>query len=104
MAYKNISEVLVDATKFPAAIEGKLPAGAPKISAMLTDAAGKIPKVPDFPVEIPAMPAPPDLPEMPGAPELKRYVTGVEVTPSGAPGAKAVATKPEREKVPLVFE
>lgn len=104
MSYKNIVEVLVDATKFPAAVEAKLPAGAPKISEMLTDAAGKIPAVPDFPMEIPALPAPPEIPEGPAL-GLKRYVTGVEVTPTGgAPATKAVATKPEREKVPLVFE
>lgn len=106
MSYKNIVEVLVDATKFPAAVEAKLPAGAPKISEMLTDAAGKIPAVPDFPMEIPALPAPPEIPEGPGgALGLKRYVTGVEVTSTGGPPAtRAVATKPEREKVPLVFE
>jgi hypothetical protein len=80
---KNVKELLVDATKFPAAIEAKLPAGAPKISTMLVDAAGKIPAVPDFPMEIPALPAPPELPAMPALPGggagLRRYVTGVEV-------------------------
>ncbi|MBA7686413.1 hypothetical protein ES703_94860 [subsurface metagenome] len=88
MTYKNIKEVLVDATKFPAAIEAKLPAGAPTISATLVDVAGKIPAVPDFPMEIPALPAPPELPELPEFPggELgrRRFVSGVEVTPIGA--------------------
>ncbi len=82
---KNVKELLVDATKFPAAIEAKLPAGAPKISTMLVDAAGKIPAVPGFPMEIPALPAPPELPAMPALPGggagLRRYVTGVEVRP-----------------------
>ena len=84
MPYKNIKDVLTDATKFPAAIEGKLPEGAPKISTMLADAAAKIPAIPDFPMEIPDLPAPP---EMPGAPAGlrglggQRFVTGVEVTP-----------------------
>ncbi len=81
---KNVKELLVDATKLPAAIEAKLPAGAPKISTMLVDAAGMIPAVPDFPMEIPALPAPPELPAMPALPGggagLRRYVTGVEVT------------------------
>lgn len=86
MAYKNVKELLLDATKFPAAIEAKLPAGAPTISTMLVDAAGKIPAVPDFPMEIPALPAPPELPampELPGGNGLPRYVSGVEVTPIG---------------------
>ena len=85
MPYKNIKDLLVDATKLPAAVEAKLPAGAPKISTMLVDATGRIPTVPDFPMEIPDLPAPPKLPAMPesGAPGLRRmrYVSGVEVTP-----------------------
>ena len=87
MTYKNVKELLLDATKFPAAIEAKLPAGAPTISTMLIDATGKIPAVPDFPMEIPALPAPPELPAMPGLPGgngLPRYVKGVEITPIGA--------------------
>ena len=86
---KNVKELLIDATKFPAAIEAKLPAGAPTISTMLVDAAGKIPAVPDFPIDIPALPAPPELPTMPAVPgggALGRFVTGVEVKPrSGEP-------------------
>ena len=84
MAYKNPKDLLVDATKYPAAIEAKLPAGAPKISTMLLDAAGMIPaEIPDFPMEIPALPAPPEIPafELPGGAGLKSYVSGVEVTP-----------------------
>lgn len=77
---KNIRGLLTQATSFPAAIEAKLPEGVPKVSTMLLDAAGKIPDVPDFPIEIPDLPAPPELPEMPGA-ELQRFVTGVEVRP-----------------------
>lgn len=86
MAYKNVKELLVDATKYPAAIEAKLPEGAPKISTTLVDVAGKIPAVPDFPMEIPDLPAPPELPEVPTPggglkrPGLGRSVTGVEVT------------------------
>ena len=92
---KNIKDILMGATQFPAAIEAKLPAGAPKISTMLVDAAGKIPAVPDFPMEIPDLPAPPELPALPELPEfpgggagLRRYVTGVTVTPVGAPVTK----------------
>ena len=99
---KNIKDLLMGATQFPAAIEAKLPAGAPKISTMLVDATGKIPDVPDFPVEVPDLPAPPELPELPAPPGgagLRRYVTGVEVTPiTGAvaprpTAARAVATR-----------
>ena len=88
MPYKNVKELLVDATKLPAAIEAKLPAGAPTISTMLVDAAGKIPAVPDFPMEIPDLPAVPELPalpEFPGGELGRRYVSGVTVTPVGAP-------------------
>lgn len=105
---KNIKDILMGFTNFPAAIEAKLPAGAPKISTMLVDATGKIPAVPDFPVEIPDLPAPPELPAIPtppGAPELRRFVTGVPaVGPPAAPPARAVAVSPMREKIPLVFE
>ncbi|GAI92286.1 unnamed protein product [marine sediment metagenome] len=106
--YKNIKELLVDATKLPVAIEAKLPAGAPVISTMLLDAADKIPAVPDFPMEIPDLPAPPELPELPelpGAPELgrRRYVTGVEVRPvapvTPRPAAPVVARKPLGEEI-----
>ncbi len=82
---KNIKELLVDATKYPAAIEAKLPAGAPKLSTMLLDTAGMIPVVPDFPMEFPALPTPPELPAMPEFPggELGklRFVENVEILP-----------------------
>lgn len=104
---KNIKDLLVDATKYPAAIEARLPEVFPKISTTLVDIAGKIPVVPDFPVDIPALPAVPELPEMPALPggaELRRYVTGVEVKPGvGAPPAPigpALSTARSR----LVFE
>lgn len=91
---KNIKDILADATKFPAAVEAKLPAGAPKISTMLVDATGKIPVVPDFPVEIPALPAVPEIPAMPaalgkGPVEYIRQVTVVGVTPVSAAGRRA---------------
>lgn len=103
---KNPTDILIDATKFPRALEAKLPAGAPKISDMLVDIATKLPKVPDLPVDIPAPPEPvlPELPALPGAPELRRYVTGVEVTPAPGAAAKPIAVSPERGKIPLVFE
>jgi len=102
---KNPTDILIDATKFPRAIEAKLPAAAPKISATLADIASKLPQVPDLPIDIPAPPAPefPELPGFPGA-ELRRIVTGVEVTEAAPAPAKAVAVSPQREKVPLVFE
>jgi len=95
MPYKNVKDLLVNATKFPAAIEAKLPAGAPVISTMLLDAANTFPVLPDFPMEIPDLPAPPELPAMPAPPGgagLARVFQGpkIEVIPVGAP-APAVA-------------
>ena len=105
MPYKNPKQFLTAATALPAAIEAKLPAGAPKISTMLLDATGKMPDLPDFPMELPDLPAVPTLPGMPALPgvpaELRRMVTGVEVRPA-AP--VPVNTRPGVEKIPLVFE
>ena len=103
---KNPTNILIDATKFPAAIEAKLPAGAPKISEMLADIARKLPAVPDLPIDIPAPPTP-TLPELPAPPELRRYVTGVEVTPVVGAAAVAPEVKPapaRRGMVPFVYE
>jgi len=95
MPYVNPKDLLIDAVKFPAAIEAKLPAGAPKISTMLLDTANQVPALPDFPMEIPDLPAPPEFPEFPtpatGA-GLRRYVTGVEVRPVGGGRETPVAT------------
>ena len=87
--YSNIKQVLVEATKYPAAIEAKLPAGAPKLSTTLLDVAGKIPAIPDFPVEVPEMPAVPELPELPAIPGLP-MVTSATVTPVNDRGRPVV--------------
>jgi len=87
--YSNIKQVLVAATKYPAAIETKLPAGAPKLSTTLLDVVGKIPVVPDFPVEVPEMPAVPELPELPAIPGLP-LVTSATVTPVNDRGRPVV--------------
>ncbi|MBA7680828.1 hypothetical protein ES703_89149 [subsurface metagenome] len=76
--YKNPKELLVAATSFPAAIEEKLPEGAPKLSTMLRDTAEKMPDLPNFLVEIPDLPAPPAVPGSSGSGNPR--VTGVEVT------------------------
>ncbi len=84
MSYKNPKALLDAATALPAAIEAKLPAGAPKISTQLLAFNSKLPVLPDFPMRLPALPAIPTLPAMPGAPVgagLGRYVTRVEVVP-----------------------
>ncbi|HUV56167.1 MAG TPA: hypothetical protein VMV84_02935 [Dehalococcoidales bacterium] len=94
MTYKNPKELLTAATALPAAIEAKLPVGAPKISTTLLDITGKLPVLPDFPMEIPALPAVPELPGLPTPPGdtgLRRYVTGVEVRSTTL---QAVARKP----------
>ena len=86
MAIKNIKTLLTQATSLPAAIEAKLPAGAPKVSTMLLDAVDKIPVVPDFPIELPDLPAVPALPAMPGGAALgRRYVSAVEVREAPTP-------------------
>lgn len=85
MGYKNMRELLVAGTQLPAAIEGALPAGAPKISTMLVDAANMIPIGPGFPIEIPDLPALPKFaPPGNGLPGLGRYVREVEITPERA--------------------
>ena len=84
MAIKNIKGLLTQATALPVAIEAKLPAGAPVISTMLLETAGRIPVVPDFPMDIPDLPAVPEFPAFPAFPTppgggeagLRRYVTG----------------------------
>ncbi len=104
MPHKNIKTLLVDATKIPAAIEERLPAGAPKLSTTLVNTAAGLPDFPDFPMAVPDLPAPPGIPEMPTG--LKRFVTEVSLTPQGekvtppAPPAPALRTQKSR----LVFE
>ena len=90
MGYKNPKELLTAATALPAAIEAKLPEGAPKISTMLLDATAKMPDLPNFPIELPALPAIPELPAGPAG--LRRYVTAVEVRP--VPGGAAPTPTP----------
>ena len=95
MPYKNPKELLTAATALPVAIEAKLPAGAPKVSTMLLDVTEKMPALPDFPMEIPDLPAVPEFPELPGTPELRRrYVTDVEVKPATSTPLPATARKP----------
>lgn len=90
MGYKNPKELLTAATALPAAIEAKLPAGAPKVSTMLLDAVNKVPDLPDFPIELPDLPAVPELPELPGTSELRRrYVTEVEVRRAPTPSNRS---------------
>ena len=105
MPYKNLKELLIAATALPAAIEAKLPTGAPKVSVTLTDIANKLPVTPDFPMTLPDLPAVPTLPEMPTLPGgvglRRRYVTGVEVTPIAAAAPRAAVPA---GKIPLVFE
>ncbi len=102
MGYINVKGLLIDAAKFPAAVEAKLPEGAPVISTMLIDTAGRIPVVPDFPIEIPELPAPPELPAAPATAGLRRYVSGVEVTPVpvGASARVPVNARITREVIP----
>ena len=88
--YTNVKQVLEAATKFPAAIEAKLPAGAPKLSTTLLDVAGMIPAVPDFPIAVPEMPAVPEIPDLPGG-IPSPFVTEASVTPVNAGVNQAIA-------------
>jgi hypothetical protein len=90
MTYKNPKALLDAATALPAAIEAKLPAGAPKISAKLLDLDTKLPTLPDFPMELPDLPAVPALPNLPAAPAGLRYVTQAEVRPVPTPTASTL--------------
>jgi len=103
MPYKNPTELLIAATQLPAAIEAKLPAGAPKLSTTLVDIANKLPKVPDFPMELPDLPAVPTLPELPGAPaDLgRRYVSAVEVRSAPTPVRTTVTPLVQEYTQPL---
>jgi len=88
MTYKNPKELLDAATALPAAIEAKLPSGAPKISEKLLEFDNNvISKAPDFLVALPDLPPIPELPATPAG--LRRYVSAAEVTPTarraGAP-------------------
>ncbi|MBA7703968.1 hypothetical protein ES703_112765 [subsurface metagenome] len=95
MPYKNPQELVVGLAQLPVAIEAKLPEGAPKVSQMMIDASTKGPALPDFPVELPDLPAVPELPGLPTPPggnELRRrLVTKVEVIPIPAPAAAMAA-------------
>jgi hypothetical protein len=83
MSYKNPKELMDAATALPVAIEERLPTGAPKLSEKLLDFNEKVlSKAPDFPMEIPDLPA---VPELPAAPKgLRRYVSAAEVRPTPA--------------------
>ena len=92
MGYKNPKALLDAATALPAAIEAKLPAAAPKVSTKLLEFnTNVVSKLPDFPMELPALPAIPELPGLPGpGAELSRmYVTGVEIRPVPAPSNRS---------------
>lgn len=85
MGYKNPKELLADAIKFPAAIEGMLPEGAPKLSERLAETTGKLPDLPDFVVEIPTLPAPPERPKVGALGRGVRARTVTERPPAAAP-------------------
>lgn len=80
MSIKNPKAFLDAATALPAAIETKLPAGAPKISTKLLELDSKLPNLPDFPMDVPDLPTIPTFPELPGVLGLgRKYVNAVEV-------------------------
>lgn len=56
MSIKNPIQILMEAIRVPQALEGFLPSKAPKLSNTLTNIAGKLPKLPNFPVALPDLP------------------------------------------------
>ena len=108
MPYTNPKELLIAITALPAAIEAKLPTGAPKVSVTLTDIANKMPVLPNFPMALPDLPAVPTLPEMPTGAGLRRrtYVTGVTVIPvTPAPtSTREVIPSPAAGVLPEVYQ
>lgn len=111
MPYVNPLNFLIDATKYPVALEAALPAGAPVISTMLLDIANGLPVLPDFVMELPDLPAPPVAPTPPGdavrragiAAARRPYVTGVTVTPvrprPAASPTPTIARKPLGQEI-----
>ena len=65
MPILNIKDLLLQAVKYPQAIEAQLPTGAPILSTTLIETANTIPVVPDFPMELPDLPAAPEIPAPP---------------------------------------
>jgi len=104
MPYKNPTEILIDATKFPAKVEAMLPNGAPKISTTLADVATRLPTAPDFPVEIPDLPAPPELPAAPAGLGLRTPFAGPGEVNNPAPSlaGNPVRRRPEEEVVRII--
>lgn len=108
MAYTNPTQILVDAAKYPAALEAKLPEQLPRISGTLIDTANKLPVLPDFPMEIPGMPAPPELPDLPDLPEFPGggaglpFVTKATVTPVNSRITREVIPSPAVGVLPEV--
>jgi hypothetical protein len=101
MAYKNPKELMDAGTALPAAIEAKLPEGAPKLSTRLLELNTKLPTLPDFPVNLPDLPAV-KLPEAPAMPTLgRRYVTAVEVRETSAPANRVVTPLEQSYSQPL---
>lgn len=84
MPYKNLNELLIAATQYPAAIEAALPEGAPKLSVMMADAAASFPAGPDLPIELPDLPPPPALPTVPamGAPPVELRAARISPPPT----------------------
>lgn len=100
---KNPRDFLVQTAALPAAIEQRLPVGAPKLSAAIVDAANKLPALPDFPIEIPDLPAIPTLPKLPtppGGEGLRRFITGAEIrAPAPSGGKRGMLTEDKRGSI-----
>jgi hypothetical protein len=53
----NYKDILTEGVSLPLAIEAVLPAGAPRISSVMTAIANALPNLPDFPAPIPDLPS-----------------------------------------------
>ncbi len=97
MPLKNYKDVLIDATRIPAAIERKIPVKVPSLANFLAVTATKLPTLPDFPFGLPALPSM-DTKPVPVA-SRSGYIRGVEVVPVSSPVRVS-----NGGVVPLLFE
>jgi len=104
MALTNYKDVLLDATRIPAAIEKRIPFKVPSIATFLATTTTKLPKLANFPfgIGLPALPSitmPGGKASSPAATTTASYVSGVEVVPVSSPVRSS-----NGGVVPLLFE
>ncbi len=104
MPLMNYKDVLLDATRIPAAIEKRIPFKVPSIATFLAKTATKLPNLRNFPFGLPALPRismPGGAVKQPGpgGAATPSYVSGVEVVPVSSPVRSSSGGI-----IPLLFE